>query len=144
MWWSPFLASVGLLNICKVQNVAAHCSGQGNEISVIPRHRSFSSPSSGPGNEATMCSFNWEFFSFFTTHISMLAVCNNGGRWSDSIYHVSDFNVYRYTEWGRIERAFFVHKFFVLKNKQQPLHFANVQNSNSWIDAARKGFNRAL
>ena len=74
VWWSPFLASVGLLNICKVQNVAAHCSGQGNESSVIPRHRSFSSPSSVPGNEATMCSFSWEFFSFFATQFLMFAL----------------------------------------------------------------------
>ena len=43
--------------------------------------------------------------------------------------------------WGR---TFFMHLFFFLNNEQQPLHFANVQNSNSWIDAARKGFNHAL
>ena len=59
---------------------------------------------------------------------------------------MSDLNVYiyKYTEWRRIERAFCMHMLFVLNNEQQPLHFANVQNSNSWIDAARKGFNRAL
>ena len=96
VWWSPFLASIGLLNICKVQNVTAHCSGQGNEISLIPRHGSLSSPSSGPGNEATMCSFNWEFFSF----LKCLQCCNNGGGWSESIYHVSDLNVYIGTQSG--------------------------------------------
>ena len=31
---------------------------------------------------------------FFTTQFLMLAVCNNGGRWSETIYHVSDLNVY--------------------------------------------------
>ena len=82
---------------------------------------------------------------FFTAQFLMLAVCNNGGRWSESIYHVSDLNVYIGTQsGGRIERAFFMHMFFVLNNEQRSLHFANVQNSSSWIDAARKGFNRAL
>ena len=110
VWWSPFLASVGLLNICKVQNVAAHCSGQGNKIyiSVIPRHRPFSSPSSTPQNEATMCSFNWEFFPVFTTQFLMLAVCNNGGRWSESIYHVSDLNVLIGTQSGEGLKEHFV------------------------------------
>ena len=75
----------------------------------------------------------------------MLAVCTNGGGWSETIYHVSDLNVYIGTQSGEgLKELFFVHMFFVLNNKQQPLHYANVQNSNSWIDAARKGFNRAL
>ena len=66
--------------------------------------------------------------------------------WSETIYHVSDLNVYIGTPSGEglKEHFFFVHTFFVLNNEQQPLHFENVQNSNSWIDATRKGFNRAL
>ena len=91
-----------------MQNGAAHCSGQGNKISVIPRHRSFSSPSSVPMNEATMCSFNWEFFSFFATQFLMLAVCNNGGRWSETIYHASDLNVYIGTQSGEGLKEHFV------------------------------------
>ena len=61
---------------------------------------------------------------FFTTQFLVLVVCNNGG--SESIYHASDLMqcLHRYTEWGRIETAFFIRTFFVLNDEQQPLHFA--------------------
>ena len=56
-----------------------------------------------------MCSFNWEFFSFFTTQCLMLVVCTNGGGmvW-DHLSCEWPQCLHRYTEWGRIERAFFL------------------------------------
>ena len=91
--------------------------------------------------------FSWYFIALFPGLPTVqVAVCKNEGGRPGTIYSRSDINVNLGRQggggWGPSKNLLISHVFFILCNKQQLFCFARIQNSNTWINTARKGLKR--